>query len=126
MDFIDNVHFVLEKRRRKRHGLAQFPDIVHAGIGRGVNFNYVQGLVAVYMFASDAFFTTDGIVRFFAIYGLGQNAGNGSFSRAARSGEKISLSEAVVLDGIRQSPDDMRLPDDFIKIFRAIFSVESG
>ncbi len=44
MDFINDVDFKLSHIGREIDLLPQLPDIIHAGIGRGIDFYQVQEL----------------------------------------------------------------------------------
>ena len=50
---------------------------------------------------------------FFAVQGLGQDAGGGGLAHAAGAGEQIGVADAIGRDGVRQGLGDVLLADQF-------------
>jgi len=123
MHLVNDVDFVFERGRRQRYGFPQLPDIIHAGIGSGVNFNNIQGLAAVDQLAGLAFFAADGVFQFLTVDRFGKNSGHGCLAGAARAGEKVSLADAVIFYGIGKRLDNVFLSDNFGEVFRTVFPV---
>ncbi len=122
MDFIDNIHPIAASKGRKFHILTQLANVINAGVGCSINFDDVDRMTFGDFFATGASLTglTGGTV--FTVQGLGQNSGYSGFPDSPHTRKHISMRNPFIVHGILKSLHDMRLPYDFIKGSRTIFS----
>ena len=129
MDFVDDINLVTSIGRLVTHAVQNLADVVNAGSRCGVKLQHVNmpsfgnGFAVV---ADSAGLDGRAAVAVFAstVQCLGNNAGRRSFSDAADAGENIGMMKAVVFNGIGQSLHQRILPEQVVKILRAVFSCQ--
>ena len=102
--------------------LAQFTDLFDAVVACAVNFKDVEraafgDFLDVEIFIVEVYFGTAGGVEAF-----GKDAGDGGFAGAAGAAEKVSVSDALLLDGVGEGLRDVLLADNVSETLWAIFS----
>jgi hypothetical protein len=125
VDFVDDVDFIFALRGRKVDLVAQVANIVHTGVGGGVNLDQVEETVLVDRFAILTLVVgAFRWVRIQAIDRFRQKARERGLACPTRPSEEIGVRDAVCRDGILESRDDVVLPHDFVPFFWPVFSIE--
>ena len=123
MHFIDNINLILSLSGRVRYFIHNFTDIVHAVVGRRVDFNHVHGCTGSNRLAYGTFSAGTSVYGIFTIHGPCKNFGNRSFTGTAGARKQIGMSDAVCLNLVFQGRYNMFLPFDILKFRRAELSV---
>ena len=109
MHLVDDVDLVLALRRGIGHFVYDFPYIVHAVVGGGVDLDYVHAGPCGDGTA-DAAFPAGALCRgVLAVHCPGQNLGHGGLARAAGAGEQIGMPDASCRQLVLQRGHDMVL-----------------
>ncbi|MBV6466622.1 MAG: hypothetical protein PGMFKBFP_01942 [Anaerolineales bacterium] len=125
VDFVNDVDFEFALCGGEIYFVAQVTDIVHRGVGGGVNFNEVEEAIFVDGAAVVAFVAgTLGLVVVQAVDGFRQQTRQRGLARAARTREEIGVRHAVSDNGVAEGLHDVLLADDFGPSLRAVFAVE--
>jgi len=116
MDFIDDIDFIFDIAGEIFDFIAEFPDIVDAGIAGGVDFDDVadRSVLDPQAIGADVARIGDGGV--FAVDRFRKNTGDRGFSGSARSGEQIGVGDLIVFQGVFQRGRDMFLTGHFVEI----------
>ena len=122
MDFVDDVDFERAAGGRIADIVPEFPDMIDARIGRGIDLQDVEVVSPHDFEAGIALVARLAGGPFRAVQGLGHDARGGGFAGAARADKKIGVGHAVGLDGVFERLRDMRLPHHLVKLLRPPFS----
>ena len=122
VDFVDDVDPVRAMKRCEFDVFTQFTDIVHAGVRRSVNLDDIHRVAPGDFNATWAGSTGMACGTLFTVKGLGQDARDSGFADSPHAGEDIGMGDAFAVDRIGECLHDMGLPQDFLKIGRAVFS----
>ncbi len=87
MDFIDNVDSKLTTKRRELNVLADLSHIVHAGVGRAINFDDINRVPLCDLAAVLAGVAGTTCRSPFAVECLRENSRHGRFPHASRAGK---------------------------------------
>ena len=111
--FVDQVDLELAARRHVLRVLDQFADVVHAGVGRGVDLQQVDVAAGVDRQAGLAFAAGFGAGPALAIQALGEDPGDGGLADAAGAGEQERVVDAAGFQRIGQRAHHVFLADQF-------------
>ena len=103
---IDNVYLIFTGAGRVSSLIAQVADIIHAVVGSGIHFHYIQNAAVVDAPADLALTAGVAIYRVQAVDRLCKNFSAGGFAGAAHTGEQIGVAHTVCHDLVFQSGDD--------------------
>jgi hypothetical protein len=106
---------------RKFDIFPKFSNIVHAGIGSSVNLNDIDRIAPGDFHTTWAGSTCVAGRALFTVEGFGQYARNGGFADSPHAGEDIGMGYSLAVDRIGECLHDMRLPQDFFEVGRAVF-----
>ena len=124
MNFIDDIKFDPGLAGPEINLFPQVADIVHAGIGGGVNFNQIQQITGGNGPTNIAFVAgPSGNVFDPAVYGFGQQSRRGGFTSTARTGKQIGMRYPLGFERVDQCLGYVLLAHNFSKSLRAPFSV---
>ena len=108
----------------------QAAHFLDAAIGGRIDFDHVHGAhrAIADLAAGVAHATGFGhrAVAGLAIQGHGQNAGDGGFSNSAMPAENVTVSDALLLQRILQSMDDVVLSDHIGELLGTVFARQNG
>ena len=89
--------------------IAEFANLIHAIVARAVDFENIEADSLGYLSAGVTDSARIDRRALDAVYSLGQNAGRRSLARAARPDEKVSVSQAPLLNRILQRSNNVIL-----------------
>ena len=124
MDLVHNDDAVVPADAEQADRLAQVADVVHAGVGGGVDLDDIGRVARGDLTAREALVARLAIARVGAVDGLGEQARGARFAGAARAAEEVRMGEAPVADGVQQRADDGLLTDQIGEGLRAPFAIE--
>src|ERR1700722_3822543 len=128
VSFVENIDLEAIARGTIPRSLAQFPDLINATVGSGVDLDYVDGVASADLgtgFANATGFR-NGLIRRTAIQRRRQNASYGSFSNTAVAAEYVAMRGPSLFQSILQRAGDMLLPDYVGELLRTVFARENG
>ena len=102
MHLVDYVHAILAYRGRVHDFVAQVAYLVHAVVGRGVDFQYVHGRARLFVAAGGAFAARLAVVRVKAVERARERLGRGGLARAAAAAEQVCVRYAPAFYLIEQ------------------------
>ena len=120
---VDNINLVTAFGRCKGYLLAQVTDIIYAGVGRSVNFNYIQRGSLHNALTVAALAAGLGSRPLLAIQGLGQNTRHTGLTGAAWTGKQIGVSNFTACQSIFQGCFHSLLSHKSVKILRTPLAV---
>ena len=124
--FVHHVHLPAGLHRRKTGPFDQFADVVHAGVGRRIDFNDVQGISCRDGGAELA--GAAGFRRWLrrgkAVEGASEDTGTGRFAGSPRAGEQVGRSNALLLQGIGEGAGNGRLTHQLVEPLRTVAMVD--
>ena len=94
---------------REAHIIAKFANLIHAIVACAVDLQHIEVDPLRDLPAGIADSARVDGRALDAVHGLGQNAGGRGFARAARPDEKVSVSQALLLNGILQRSNNVIL-----------------
>ena len=120
--FVDDVDLVPGFDRGEIDVFPQLADVVDAAVGGAVDLDHVEGRAVPYLPAVVAL--AAGVRRRarLAVEGLCQDARHGGLAHAARSGKKIGVGNAPLLNAVLQCLGYMVLEDDLVEVLGTPFS----
>ena len=124
MHLVDNINLVTAFGRCKGYLLAQVTDIIYAGIGRSVNFNYIQRGSLYNALTVAALAAGLGSRPLLAVQAARQNARARRLAAPARPAEQVGMVDPSRAQRLHERPRDVLLPDDLLEGRRAITPIE--
>ena len=118
VDLIDDVDLEAVPRRGVPRALAKFPNVVHAGVGGGVDLQNVQAVGRGDLAAGDAFGARLFSRSLLAVEGLGQDPGRGGLSHSPHARKEEGVGDAAAPEGVSERPGDRLLARDLIEGLR--------
>jgi len=116
MDFIDDEDLELVARGTVTDIIAQLAYIIDP-TGRGrIDFQHIHAISGGDLAASGTLAAGLARFAFVAVERLCENSRGRSLSTAARPGEQESMGDAPGLEGVQQSPGDVLLPYELMKV----------
>ena len=122
MNFVDDIDAVRAFERHELDVLADFTDIVHAGIGGAVNLDYIDGCPLSNLLTIDAGCAGRSGRPLLAVKRLRKNPCDGGFPDTTRAGKQVRVGNALGRDGIDERLHDMRLADHIVEGPGTVFS----
>ena len=127
MHFVDDVYLVTRGSRRIACTFNDFAHIVHARVGRGIDFRNVDmrsrgNRFAVFAFAARLSRHCAFAVRSRAVEGFGDNAGGSRFTDSPYPRQNIGLGDLSGFQGVCQSANQSVLTNQVGESRRAVFS----
>ena len=120
---VDDEHLVASYLRRDARLLHERLDVLHRVVGGRVEFEdvvrplFVESLARLTMVAGLAV-----LGRGEAVDGLGEDAGAGGLSHAARAAEEVGMGQFSAAHGILQRGGERTLSDNRVECHRAVFA----
>jgi hypothetical protein len=108
VNLVNNVYLIFAARR-EAHVIAEFANLIHAIVARAIDLKDIEADSLGYLSAGVADSARIDRRALDAVYSLGQNAGRRSFARASRPNEKVSVSQALLLNRILQRSNNVIL-----------------
>jgi len=124
VDFIDDIDFFAACRGKGPDRFLQRPDFLDAPVRSGIDFINVQRGPAVDFFAAPAFIAGVRPLGIQAVHRFGQDFGHTGLAGTPGTGEKVGVSQPVLLDGPLERNGNMFLPHHFRKSAGTPFSVK--
>src|SRR6266852_9243617 len=124
----EHVYFVNDVDLEARHGrgvlarLAQLPDLFDAVVAGAVYLEYIEGTALGDLNAALVFLVEIHLWSAGGIEAFGENAGDGCFSGPARPAKNVSVSDALLFDGVGQRLGDVFLTHDVVETLRAVLA----
>ena len=122
---VNNIHPHLYLRWGIYCVVPQIPDIVHAVVGCGIDFQHVHagtGINGLTGFAAVAGIT---VIRVQAVDSLGQNFGAAGFARATGAGKQVGMAHFPGNELGFQGLGHRQLAGNIIKSLRPVFAIQS-
>jgi len=98
--FVEDDDFAARSGGSVANHFAEFTDLINAAIGSSVDFDDVEGRSGRNFLAGVADAAGFGRGAIHAIESFGEDAGSSGFADAACAGKNVSVSDAVVFDGV--------------------------
>ncbi len=126
MNFVDDVDLHPTAARCVAHTFAKFADFVDAAIGGTIDFEDINGLSRGDFLAGITLITGcwRGAVLCLAIERFSEDTRRGSLAHTACTGKQERVGDTVLKDCVLQSPRDVFLANNFIKLFWSPLSGE--
>lgn len=121
MYFVDDENFNFGAGRTVFGMFDEIADIIDFAAGRGVHFDDVDVATFVSHDTVAANVARCGSGTVFTNQGFGKNPCGRSFSRTAKTREKIGMRQSARIEGERKSLRDALLPDELFEASRTIF-----
>ena len=112
MAFVYYVKFVPAAYAQKPDVFTQVADIVHPGIGCGVDLNNIRRVACRNFLAGQAFITGLTILWTGTVDRFGKQAGGAGLASAARSTEEVGMYQSIISHGVPQSSSHGILTDE--------------
>src|SRR5690606_17542875 len=106
---INDIHFIFSHLRRDPHLIDQVSYVVYGVVGSGIEFKYIEGKILLRIFSS------------LLINLFGEDPGTGGFSHPPWTGEKKSLGQMIIFNGIQQGVGNSLLAHHILKGLWAVF-----
>ena len=125
MNLVDDVNLLPADNRRIIHALAEITHILHTVVGCRIDLNHIDVSARRNVPAGVAYSAglLSGLTG--AVHRLGQNPRHGRLPGAPRPAEQIRVCHCIRGDLMPQNFDNVLLPENLRKCFRAVFSVQS-
>ena len=124
MHFVDDVDFEAALIGREIDLVAQIANVIHAGIGGGIDFDQIEETAVIDRLADSAFVARPFRQIFMqTVDRFGQQARRCRLARAARAAKQVGMPNAPGSNAVLQGSRDMLLPNNFIKAGRTPFAV---
>ena len=130
VDFVEDIDLVARRHRGVADGVVDLAHVVHAVVGGGVHFEYVDVAALDDGLAMHAHRRHrdgrpgDRAVGQFVVERAGEDAGGGCLADAAHAGEDPSLRDAAGLERIRDRAHHGVLADEVVEAGGAVFAGE--
>ena len=123
---VHHIHLPAGLHRSEAGALDQLADVVDAGVGGGVDLDYIEGIAGGDGGAelADATGLGGGPIAADAVERAGQDAGAGGFTRAAGATKQIGRRNPAGAQGVAQGGGDRLLPHQLVEALRTVFVVE--
>jgi hypothetical protein len=108
--------------RREADVIAKFTNLINAIVARAVDLKHIKADPLRYLSAGVTDSARIDGRALDAVHSLGQNTGSRSFACAARADEKVSVSQALLLNGILQRSNNVILAENVVENLGSIFS----
>jgi len=125
MDFIDDEDLVPIPGGIIASLINELANIVHAGVGRGVNFEHIHAIARRDLNTGDAIAAWLTRLAVVAVQRFRQNPRRGRLPAPSRPGEKKGMGYPAALKCVEQRAGDMFLPYEFMEILGTPFSREN-
>jgi len=122
VDFVNDVDFELAVRGRVTASLAEFADLFDAVVGGAVNFQHVQRPALSDLATGIALVARRRRRSLGTVQRLGEDAGDGGLTDAARPDEQIGVGEAVLSNGVLERGGYVLLTHHLLELLRAPFA----
>ena len=116
------VHLIAAAAWRVLDIVRQFPHIVHAGTGGGVNFDQVDKPAFLNFPATGAFPTGSRGNASFTVEASGQKTADSGLAHAPGTGEQVSVVQTLAFQGVNQRLEHVFLAHHVLKGARAPFT----
>ena len=123
---VHHIHLPARLHRREAGALDQLADVVHAGVGGGVDLDHIEGVAGGDRGAqlAHAAGLRGGSVTADAVERAGQDAGAGGLAGAPRAAEQVGRRDPARAQGMAQGGGDRLLPHQLVEALGAVFVVE--
>ena len=121
---IDDIYLILAHGRQIGGFIAQVTDVIHAVVGGGINFRYIQNGALINAFADSAFTAGVRAGGIQAVNRFGKNFGAGGFAGAASAGKQVGMANAPGGDLVLQGRYDGFLANNIRKLARTPLAVQ--
>ena len=125
VDLIDDVDLEAVPGRRVAGALAKLANVVHAGIGGGVDFQDVQAVGGGDLGAGDALGARLVGRSLLTVQGFGQNPGRGGLSHSPHARKEEGMGDASAPEGVPERPRDRLLSCDLVEGLRTPFPCQN-
>jgi hypothetical protein len=106
------------------HIIKQFTRAFDLSTGSGIHFDEIDEPAFTYFDAGSTFSTRGRSYSLLTIEAFGEYTGKCSLAHTPGAGKQISMVQSLILEGVFQGSQDMRLSGNFGKIRRAPFPGE--
>eukprot|EP00388_Colpodella_angusta_P022862 GDKJ01058438.1.p2 GENE.GDKJ01058438.1~~GDKJ01058438.1.p2 ORF type:complete len:236 (-),score=-10.76 GDKJ01058438.1:489-1196(-) len=123
VNLIYDVYLVLTLLRCETYLICEVTYIIYRVVAGSIELEYVEGCIVAEALAGST--GTAGFYisrRVFAIDGLCQYTGAGSFTHTTRTAKQIRMRQMIVANGIFERSGNVLLPHNRIKGLRAVFT----
>ena len=124
MYLINDEHALADLCRRVARLIAQVTDVIHAVVGGGINFRYIQNGALINAFADSTFTAGVRAGGIQAVDRFGKNFGAGGFAGAAGAGKQVGMANAPGGDLVLQGRYDGFLANNIRKLARTPLAVQ--
>ena len=121
---IDDIYLILAHGRQIGGFIAQVTDIIHAVVGGGINFRYIQNGALINAFADSTFTAGVRAGGIQAVDRFGKNFGAGGFAGTAGAGKQVGMANAPGGDLVLQGRYDGFLANNIRKLARTPLAVQ--
>src|SRR5215467_6120095 len=122
MDFVDDIDTIGAPEWRELDVFADFPNVVHAGIGGAIDFYHIDRCSLSNLLTVGTGDAGCSRGTFLAVERFRKNSRHRGFPDTARAGKYICVGNALRRDGIDERLYDVRLADHVIERSRSVFS----
>ena len=120
---VNNIHTHSNLRWRINGIVPQIPDVVHAIIGGGINFQHIHTGAGINGFTRFTAIAGIAVIRMKAVDSLGQNFRAAGFACAAGPGKEIGVAHFAGYELGLQRLSHRHLSRDIIKGLRTVFTI---
>ena len=120
---VDDIHTHFHLRGGVNSIVPEVPDIVHAVVGRGIDFQHVHAGAGINGPTGLAGIAGIAVVRVQAVHRLGQNFGAAGFARATGAGEQVGVAHFPAHQLGLQGLGHRRLARHIVKGLGTVFPV---
>ena len=124
MHLVDDIYLILAHGRQIGGFIAQVTDVIHAVVGGGINFRYIQNGALINAFADSTFTAGVRAGGIQAVDRFGKNFGAGGFAGAAGAGKQVGMANAPGGDLVLQGRYDGFLANNIRKLARTPLAVQ--
>ena len=121
---VDDIYLILAHGRQIGGFIAQVTDVIHAVVGGGINFRYIQNGALINAFADSTFTAGVRAGGIQAVDRFGKNFGAGGFAGAAGAGKQVGMAHTVCRDLVFQRSNNGPLAYHILKTLRSPFAVQ--
>ena len=121
---VDDIYLILAHGRQIGGFIAQVADVIHAVVGGGINFRYIQNGALINAFADSTFTAGVRAGGIQAVDRFGKNFGAGGFAGAAGAGKQVGMANAPGGDLVLQGRYDGFLANNIRKLARTPLAVQ--
>ena len=121
---VDDIYLILAHGRQIGGFIAQVTDVIHAVVGGGINFRYIQNGALINAFADSTFTAGVRAGGIQAVDRFGKNFGAGGFAGAAGAGKQVGMANAPGGDLVLQGRYDGFLANNIRKLARTPLAIQ--